>query len=259
MILRSFTLGVRAMFVTGTDTDVGKTVVVGALAAAAHHCGVRIGVMKPVESGCPSRDGRLVPRDALFARGMAGSDAPLSLVNPYALEHPLAPALAAEIEDVTIDLGRIATCYKTLAAEHTPMLVEGAGGLLAPLSGNLTMRDLAVYLGLPVLIVARNTLGAINHVALTVQSARAAGLDVLGIVLNRTTKGNDAATLTNSASLRRWGGAPLLAEMPFLTSLDSNTLAVQGLYLASRIAASRMQAHGQRARRHLERRGVRHG
>jgi len=72
MNLPPFDLGLPALFVTGTDTDVGKTIVVGALAAAAHQCGVRVGVMKPVESGCPSRDGRLVPRDAIFTRELAG-------------------------------------------------------------------------------------------------------------------------------------------------------------------------------------------
>src|SRR6266508_3240969 len=170
MNLPPFDLGMSALFVTGTDTDVGKTVVVGALAAAANQCGVRVGVMKPVESGCQRRDGRLVPRDAIFARELAGCSSPLDIVNPYALEHPLAPALAAEIESVTIDLGRIEQCYRLLAAEYNPVIVEGAGGLLTPIYGNTTNRELAAALRLPTLIAARNSLGAINHVSLTVES-----------------------------------------------------------------------------------------
>jgi dethiobiotin synthetase len=254
MNLPPFDLGLPALFVTGTDTDVGKTIVVGALAAAAHQCGVRVGVMKPVESGCPSRDGRLVPRDAIFTRELAGCTAPLEIVNPYALQHPLAPALAAEIELVAIDLNRIEQCFRTLAAEYQPLIVEGAGGLLTPLSGGLTMRDLAAALRLPTLIVARNSLGAINHVTLTVEGARKAGLDVVGVVLNRPTIGDDEATRTNPTSVPRWSGVPLIWEMPYLASLDRGTLAVHGIQLAARIAASRVRIQIQHVRASMRRR-----
>jgi dethiobiotin synthetase len=263
MIVQPFDLGVPGLFVTGTDTGVGKTLVAGALAAAAHDCGVRVGVMKPVESGCQRRDGRLVPRDAIFLREMSGCGASLELVNPYALQHPLAPALAAELESVSIDLARLDLCYRTLAAEYSPVIVEGAGGLLTPLCGGLTMRDLAVMLRLPVLVVARNTLGAINHAMLTVESARRVGLDVIGIVLNRPAFTEDDATRTNATSLRRWGGAPFIGEIPFLPSLDRGTLALRGIDLASQIGASRARIQGRQARRttgrEFRRRGSRHG
>jgi dethiobiotin synthetase len=249
MIVQPFDLGVPGLFVTGTDTGVGKTLVAGALAAAAHDCGVRVGVMKPVESGCQRRDGRLVPGDAVFLREMARSGASLDLVNPYAMQHALAPALAAELEGVPIDLARIELCYRTLAAEYAPVIVEGAGGLLTPLSGGLTMRDLAVMLRLPVLVVARNTLGALNHTMLTVQSARQAGLDVIGIVLNRPAFVEDDATRTNATALRRWGGAPLIGEIPFLPSLDRGILALRGIDLASQIGASRARTQGRQVRR----------
>ncbi len=260
--IQPFDLGMPALFVTGTDTGVGKTIVAGALAAAGRQCGARIGVMKPVESGCARVDGRLIPRDAVFLREMAGCRAPLPLVNSYALQHPLAPALAAQMEGVEIDLSHIELGFRALASEYTHVIVEGAGGLLTPLWGRWTMRDLAARLRLPVLIVARNTLGAINHAAMTVEAARAAGLDVIGIVLNRTGFEQDEATGTNATSLRRWGGAPLLGEIPFLLDRDAGTLAVQGFYLASQIATTRAQAktaREQNARRNTERRGRRVG
>ncbi|HZT05404.1 MAG TPA: dethiobiotin synthase [Chloroflexota bacterium] len=243
MSVPAFDLGAPAVFVTGTDTGVGKTVVAGMLVAAARQCGVRVGVMKPVESGCRKFDGRPVPQDAVFLRELAGCRTPLDAVTPYALEHPLAPALAAEMEDVVIDVGRIVLGFRSLAAQYSCVVVEGAGGLLTPLAGGLTMRDLAAQLRVPVLIVARNTLGAINHASLTVESARAAGLEVLGIVLNRVGFEQDAATRTNAVSLRRWGRAHLIGEVPFLPSLDSGTLAMYGFHLAEQISIAWARAH----------------
>ena len=231
------------VFITGTDTGVGKTVVAAALAAALSAAGARVGVMKPVESGCARVDGKLEPADATFLREVAGCRAPMNVINPYALERPLAPAIAAEIEGVSIEPARLRSCYLQLAEDHDVVLVEGAGGLLTPLADRMTMRDLAALLGLPVLVVARNVLGAINHAALTVEAAtltfpspprgegegegeaaRAAGLEVLGIVLNHTTDTKNAAVQTNRAPIERWGGAPVIGEIPFLASLDLASL-----------------------------------
>src|SRR5438552_573884 len=188
--------------------------------------------MKPVESGCPEAGsarghrgnglglplsatrpvGRQIPADALQLLEASGSGDPLELVNPYAFEAPLAPALAAEREGVEVDLAHIGHCYAELAARHPLMIVEGAGGLLTPLTGELTMRELAAALGLPILIVARNALGTINHAALTVEAARSAG-PVLGIVLNHLTPEGDESAASNPASLQRWAGAPLLGTL----------------------------------------------
>lgn len=203
------------LFITGTDTGVGKTVVAAALAAALRKRGWDVGVMKPVESGCPRVEGVLVPRDATFLREAAASKDPLGLVNPYRFELPLAPALAAEAEGVVIEMPAIQAAYDELAARHQVMLVEGAGGLLTPLCGALTMRDLASALELPVLVVAMNALGVINHTSLTVAALRQAGLAPVGIVLNAVSRRTDESAATNGASLRRWGGAPLLGDLPY--------------------------------------------
>lgn len=215
------------LFITGTDTEVGKTVVTGALAAALAGRGLRVGVMKPAESGCPSLEGRLMPQDALFLKAMSGCTAPLELINPYAFVPPLTPALAAEMAGVTIEIDHIRACYRQLAATHDIVLVEGAGGLLAPLTAELSMHDLATALDLPLLIVARNILGVINHAALTVTVARQT-VPVVGIILNNHRPTDQQAEQSNAESLRRWGRAPLLGQFPYTPSLERDQLGPLG-------------------------------
>ena len=214
----------RGIFITGTDTGVGKTVVGAALALALRQRGMRVGVMKPVESGCRRRDGGLIPEDALLLRAAAGDEVPLASVNLHALEAPLAPALAAEIEGVAISMEAIVGAYQGLAEAHDVVLVEGAGGLLAPLWKELRMADLAVALGLEALVVARNALGAINHADLTVRAARAASLAVVGVVLNNPSPSLGPGPRTNAHSLRRWVRAPFLGELPHVPGLDFESL-----------------------------------
>ena len=237
------------LFITGTDTGVGKTVVAAALAAALSAAGARVGVMKPVESGCARVDGKLEPADATFLREVAGCRAPMNVINPYALEQPLAPALAAEIEGVSIEPARLRSCYLQLAEEHDVVLVEGAGGLLTPLTDRMTMRDLAALLGLPVLVVARNVLGAINHTTLTVEAARAAGLDVLGIVLNHPTDTADVAVQTNHAAIERWGGARVIGEVPFLVSVNLASLRRAGDALIDGVSSFGFRVSSQNPKR----------
>lgn len=218
------------IFITGTDTGVGKTVVAAAIAAALAARGLSVGVMKPVETGCCRIGERLIPADAMQLIEASGSDDPLELINLYAFEQPLAPSLAAQQERTTIDLLRIEQRYAELATRHRVMVVEGAGGLLAPLTPDKTMRDLASALRLPVLIVTRNALGTINHTALTVEAARRA-CQVAGIVLNHATPDRDESAASNVASLQRWGGAPLLGTLPYAERLDRAALGEMGATL----------------------------
>lgn len=211
------------LFITGTDTEVGKTVVTGALAAALAKRGHRVGVMKPAESGCPSHEGQLRPQDALFLKEMSGCTAPLELINPYTFAPPITPALAAEMAGVTIDLEHIRACYRQLTATHDIVLVEGAGGLLAPLTAELSMHDLATALELPMLVVAGNILGVINHTALTVTVAQQT-TPVIGIILNDQSQTDQQAQQSNAESLHRWGRAPLLGQFPYTTSLERDRL-----------------------------------
>ena len=215
----------RGLFITGTDTGVGKTVVVAALISALKSRGLDVGVMKPAESGCHRNEkGSLIPEDALFLKAVAKNTDPLHLVNPYTFEQPLAPALAAEMAGVDIRMETIIAAYNALAKSHDFMLVEGAGGLLAPLIKEERMLDLACALKLPILVVAKNVLGAINHADLTVRIAQAAGAQVVGIVLNNPYLDAHPATRTNATSIQRWVAVPFLGEMPYLSSMDYNSI-----------------------------------
>ena len=210
----------RGVFITGTDTGVGKTTVAGALAAAFALRGVDVGVMKPVQTGAPKRD--MAP-DAAFLRAMAGSrDAP-ELVSPVTLRQPLSPYHAALDEGVEIELDRIGAAYGELARRHELLIVEGAGGLLAPLTRETCMADLAHALGLPLLIVAHPYLGCINHTLLTAQAARAAGLDIAGIVFCQTKRRGypelDVAFMEESC------GAPVFGLLPWQARMGRKSLA----------------------------------
>lgn len=218
----------KGYFITGTDTGVGKTVVTALLACTLSKRGLRVGVMKPVETGCPREGDRLVPQDSLFLRQVSGCTAPQELVTPYTFAEPLAPAIAAELTGSTIEMKHIRRCYEQLLAEHDIVLVEGAGGLLVPLTAQLSMHDIAVELNLPVLVVACNKLGAINHTLLTVTVAHERS-QVLGIVLNHIqAPDKDLAMQTNADALRRWGKAPLLGQVPYMPIITAEALGYVG-------------------------------
>jgi dethiobiotin synthetase len=206
----------KAFFITGTDTGVGKTVIAGAIAAALARAGLSVGVMKPCESGCGEKGGKLVPADALFLRAMAGCDDGLDEVCPYRLRAPLAPGVAAKMEGIVIDPARIQKLFAAACSRHDVVLVEGAGGLLAPVTDRLLTIDLVKLLELPLIIVGRLCLGAINHALLTVREAERSGVPVAGIILNQTVQEHGLAEQTNPEVIRRFTGAPLLGIMPFV-------------------------------------------
>jgi dethiobiotin synthetase len=204
--------GPPGVFVTGTDTGVGKTVVACALARALRARGVDVGVLKPAETGV----GPEGPLDARALRAAARVDDPLEDVCPEARALPAAPSVAGEAEGRPIELGRIRAAYARLRARHEVMVVEGAGGLLVPLSGDFAMADLALELGLPLLVVARGALGTVNHTLLTLEVAAARGLRVAGVVVSHGGAALAPADELNLGRLRQILGPRLLAELPAL-------------------------------------------
>jgi dethiobiotin synthetase len=221
----------RGLFITGTDTGVGKTQVAAVLAVALRSRGLRVGVMKPVETGCPVEQDRLMPQDSLFLRQISGCRASQELVTPYTFFEPLAPAVAARHEGREVDLAHLVHCYETLANEHDVVLVEGAGGLLVPLTQQESFLDLAASLDLPLLVVARNILGTINHAALTVVVA-SQRCRVLGIVLNTlSSAAEDESQASNVESLRLWGRAPLLGVLPYGPERTPESLLAQSAHI----------------------------
>jgi len=194
----------KTLFVTGTDTGVGKTYVAAGLAAALRRRGVDVGVMKPVSTGTSDDAGVLIKA--------SGSRDPIKLVNPIRLKAPLAPNLAARLEGKTIDVGVLESAFQALAERHEVVIVEGAGGLLVPIRDGFTFADLAKRLDLPLLIVARVKLGTINHTSLTIEAAQARRLEVAGVVVNRSKRGRaDLAERLNPAAIAAATGAPVLA------------------------------------------------
>jgi dethiobiotin synthetase len=206
----------NGLFITGTDTGVGKTFVACSLAALLRSLGYSVGVMKPAETGCAERDGGFVPEDALRLREASGCAEPLEKICPYRLPEPLAPSIAAERAGVRIDVDHLHAIYRDISSRHDVTLVEGAGGLMVPLLPSFTFADFARVLKLPVLVVAANKLGAINHLLLTLEHAACKELTVLGYVLNRVSDETSLAAETNREVLAGLTGAPCLGELPFV-------------------------------------------
>jgi dethiobiotin synthetase len=204
----------RGIFITGTDTGVGKTVVTAALARLLYLRGIRVGVMKPVTSGCREVGGRLVSEDAELLAWAAGSHHASTDVAPYLLREPLAPSVAAAHDGVAIDFDVIAASFARLAAHHDVVLVEGAGGLMVPLAGELLVADLVVRLDLPLLVVARPALGTVNHTILTCRMARHHGIDLRGAVINGYPQTPDPAEESAPRLIETLCGAPLLGVLP---------------------------------------------
>lgn len=170
----------RSLLVTGTDTGIGKTVVAAGLAAALRRAGLDLGVMKPVASGAR----RGVSDDAVYLRKTAGVDDPLSLVNPLLFKAPLAPSVAAAVENRRVDLRPVRAAWRELLRRREGLVVEGVGGLLVPIRPRWTVAHFAKAFRLPLVIVTRPKLGTLNHTALTALAARAFGLKVFGLIVN---------------------------------------------------------------------------
>lgn len=197
------------LFISGTDTGVGKTWVACRLAEAWSRTGLRVGVFKPAESGQGG--------DAAALIKATGRELALDQVRPYAFKRPLAPAVAAAQEGRRIALPRLKRAYAKLRSQSDRMVVEGAGGLLVPYAPRLDAATLARSLGLPVLIVARARLGTINHSLLTLEAARRRGLDVVAVLLNGPRERRDPSIDGNAAVIRRLGRVPVLGPLPWRT------------------------------------------
>lgn len=207
----------RGVLVTGTDTGVGKTVVAAGLARFLRRQGLDVGVMKPVASGAvESAAGGRVSSDVVALMTAACCSDPVEWVNPYCLTAPVAPALAAELEGVVVDLDRIGSCFERLCSRHDLTVVEGAGGALTPVFGKLSVADLAQRLRIPALIVSRAGLGTINHTVMTVECLRRREVECLGFFLNRFPPTPDLAERTNAGRIVAITGALHLGSIPDL-------------------------------------------
>ena len=195
--------------VTGTDTGVGKTVIAASLIAALRQRGLRVAAMKPVETGAITG-----PGDATRLRAAAGDIDPLADVCPISFPEPLAPLVAGQRSGRMIALETLDAAFARLSLGREAIVVEGAGGLLVPLTERASYADLFARWRLGTVVVAANRLGALNHVRLTVQAARAAGLEIVAVVLNAATRpvADDLPAATNGRTLER-----LLPDVPLVS------------------------------------------
>ncbi len=173
----------NGLFITGTDTGVGKTLITGGIAAVLRQQGLKVGVFKPIASGCRD-EGMLISDDTAFLAMCADADYSLSVITPVTYKLPAAPVICVHVENRPINYEEIITSYNYLCENTDIVLVEGIGGAMVPIDAEHTVMDLAAEFDLPTVIVARPNLGTINHSLLTIEAVRNAGLPVAGLVVS---------------------------------------------------------------------------
>jgi dethiobiotin synthetase len=218
------------VFVTGTDTGVGKSVLSAALVAALHARGTKVAPVKPVLSGLDDEPGAW-PHDHELLAAAAGGIAPEDVAR-FRFGPAVSPHLAAELAGTPLDPAALTDAVRDAASGAEAIVVEGAGGLLVPLAPGFAMRDLARELGLPLVIAARTGLGTINHTLLTVEAARAAGLDVRAIVLTPWPGSPTRIERSNRDTIADLTGLPV-ETLALLPGPDPAALAEAGAALAA--------------------------
>ena len=212
-------------FVTGTDTGVGKTFASAVLLRALARRHARVVGMKPVAAGLILQDGQWVSEDVLALRAASTLVVPAELDNPVALPEPLSPHLAAQRAGQRIEIGLLLERQRALLALADAIVVEGAGGWLVPINETQTMADLALAMGLPVVLVVGLRLGCLNHAMLSAQAIRATGAALAGWIANRIDP-TMACTEENLSYLRQHLGAPLLADLAWQAHPDAAAMTV---------------------------------
>lgn len=214
------------IFITGTDTNVGKTVVTASLGMALQRKGIHLGVMKPVETGVgPSEEESQA--DGSRLRHLLSPHHPKHLVTPYSFHDPLAPLAASRRAHQPMDLALIKERYRELSKNSDFLLVEGAGGVMVPLTEQQSMRDLISFLELPCIVVSRPTLGGVNHTLLTIQALRGIGIPIIAIVLNPTqsSQSSEKEQLQIDSTvqlIRELSGIPVVGPLPFEPLIETH-------------------------------------
>jgi dethiobiotin synthetase len=219
--MRVATTRMPSLFVTGTDTEIGKSLAASALIHAYVELGLRAAAMKPIAAGAVRRDGRLVNDDVEQLAAAANVRLPLALTTPYLFEEPAAPHIVAAAAGVRIDIAHIVDCYHQVAAQADAVVIEGVGGFRVPLDDHHDTADLAVALNLPVVLVVGVRLGCINHALLSATAVAATGLRLAGWIANCVDPlmtHRDANIDTLQRRFARDHRMPLLGVIPYLSS-----------------------------------------
>jgi len=216
------------IFITGTDTDAGKTVISTALIDLLKQKGLRVAGMKPIASGCEVTESGLRNDDAMQLIKHANVELPYEVVNPYSFQPAIAPHIAAQYVHTKIDLNFIQQQFEQIQQHCNTVVVEGAGGWLVPVNNSQTIADLAKLLKLPVVLVVGIRLGCINHALLTVEVIKQSGLPLLGWVANNVEINAQSKEIVSM--LKHKISAPLLGEVPFLSDTDVAADYINGDY-----------------------------
>ena len=212
----------RGIFVTGTDTEIGKTAITAGLAAVLKRRGINAGVMKPISAG-----GRA---DAELLKWAVRSNESLDTINPIYLRDPLSPNIAARREEKILDLAPVFDAFNHLSKIHDCLLVEGVGGLLVPITDDVLVADLAARFDLPLLIVARAALGTINHTLLTIEAARARGLQINSVIYNTLSPGGpDVSAQMSPGVVTRISGVPSSGTISYDPDVDVDAICLGGM------------------------------
>jgi len=246
------------LFIVGTDTGVGKTVVACAIARLLVNQGVNVGVMKPVETGCRMRKGQLFPADGAALKAAARCEETLSAITGYRYGLPVAPYPAAQMaRRPVVNLGDVARRFQAQRRQHAFMVVEGIGGLLVPLSARRDLIDMILALNLPALLVAHSGLGTLNHTLLTLRHGRERGVRFAGVVINHTRSHQGLADVTNPAVLAERCTLPVFSFPYFKRkSVSSENDLAMLLARAGRVSAKRPVHPAQGPRRLLDQRDL---
>jgi dethiobiotin synthetase len=217
----------KGLFVTGTDTGVGKTMVAAGLVKVARNSGLRAVAVKPVETGCMVRDGELYPEDGSFLHQASEGDLTLDECVPFRFALSASPARAAAMVGSTLHVADLKEHVLALAEDADLIVVEGAGGLMVPIQGSFMMLDLIELLNFPTIIVARSGLGTINHSLLTLHALKQRGLETLGIVLSCSSpEPGPEEEFTPSDLARLTKPVPVLVMPYFPPEMNSNAVKI---------------------------------
>ena len=208
----------RAYFITGTDTEVGKTVVTAVLGKYFQDLGLSVGVMKPVQCGGD---------DAAFLKKHLGVEESVSEINPFFARDPLSPHIALPKSQIRFQKQKVLTQLQKLQQKYDVVLVEGAGGLLVPITKNYLMVDLMKDLDIPIVVVSRLGLGTINHTLLTLAQLHEHALDVTGVIFNATSKRQGVPEKTNPQAVQQYGKVKILGSVPYFSSLKKLNARIQ--------------------------------
>jgi dethiobiotin synthetase len=221
----------QGYFITGTDTNVGKTVVTACLANLFINRRENVGVMKPIETGVDPESSSPDNSDAKFLIEATGVQDALEDVSPYRLKTPVSPYQAARVEEKELYPEKILERFRALQSKHSMMLVEGIGGLLVPITRSYNVSDLALQMNLPLIIVSRIQTGILNHTLLTINAARQHGLKVAGVILNPVHKGKlDTIEEDQGSLIEELSDTPILGTCPYIHNISNGGI-IQNLAL----------------------------